>query len=167
MLQSTNNPGCHHCELDLVPRWQQTLRAPSNGVCDRRPFTGHRDSCAYFVWSYKPCANSLTHTLPALAHLHRYSPSDKSLDFTPSVKAIAGQLATWYSLLPVKNHLMFRLPHVLLLHMLYHYTTILLYRPLCNTASDAVTKCDSAAAEIMRLVKVCGIGASQLMLSDL
>lgn len=64
---------------------------------------------------------------------------------------ITHQLLDWFQLLPLQPAAAMPLPHILLLHMYYHLTIILVHRPFYRTAESG-DRSDRAATEILSLL---------------
>ena len=69
--------------------------------------------------------------------------------------SISDSLDAWYREMPFQpppNHL---LPHILLLHLLYHQTCVIVHRQFYRSHHSAsATKCDTAAESILDILQV-------------
>nr|XP_031861566.1 uncharacterized protein CI109_002792 [Kwoniella shandongensis]KAA5528638.1 hypothetical protein CI109_002792 [Kwoniella shandongensis] len=87
-----------------------------------------------------------------------YSPVSDSETHIQSVKHLGPRLEAWYAAQPTPNPASLPLPHVLLMHMTYHLTTIFLYRPFyrddINDEPSPAERCNRAAKNILNLLQL-------------
>lgn len=91
---------------------------------------------------------------------NRYSPRS---EISPSrrdqsVYTLTRQLEKWHQAQPIQHPETQPLPHILLMHMLYQLTTIYLHRPFYRSSAgrgpSPAERCDSAAEQVMVLLKL-------------
>lgn len=88
----------------------------------------------------------------------RFSPNGDVANRDARVITIAAELETWHREQPFPHPSRYPLPHLLVMHMMYHLTQIYLFRPFYRAELDInpppAQRCDQAAAMCADLLKV-------------
>jgi len=84
-----------------------------------------------------------------------YSPWSRATRSEQTLHEVSHQLDSWYSQFPLSPAHRFPLPHILLLHMIYHLMVIFVHRPFYRSSSvSSAGKCDQAALSILQLLQL-------------
>ena len=84
-----------------------------------------------------------------------YSPWSRTTRSEQTLQEVSHQLDNWHSQFPLGPAHRFPLPHILLLHMIYHLMVIFVHRPFYRSASvSSAGKCDQAALSILQLLQL-------------
>ena len=89
----------------------------------------------------------------------RYSIDAGSQDCDARVVSVSLELDAWYRAQPFANPSDYPLPHLLVMHMVYHLTQMYLFRPfyraeLAGMALTPAQRCDAAADATLKLLQV-------------
>ncbi|WVQ76303.1 hypothetical protein IAR50_005968 [Cryptococcus sp. DSM 104548] len=105
-----------------------------------------------FHWSAR-----LSCILRKVMDTHLYSGKGEPQGSDSRILAIAHELDRWHKEQPFQQPLSHPVPHLLVSHMMYHLTTIYLFRPYYRSQLDIVplpaARCDNAARAITELLR--------------